>query len=166
MHFLTRISFYFGCHLVFNPLLHNLDFQLPWKKCLLKTIWEKMLVTSKKHQWRSARTKWIFKQTIKNNLHTCTRYDLNWNASFNIHFIDFSYHLVFNPLPHNLDFQLPWKRGLFKTMWEMEKMLVTSIFSFFHNVFYPSPYQISMFDSHLFCRLQMLSTSVQNFVVW
>ena len=27
--------------------------------------------------------------------------------------------------------------NLLKTLWEKEKMLVTSIFSFFHNVFYP-----------------------------
>ena len=29
------------------------------------------------------------------------------------------------------------KRPLLKTLWEKEKMLVTSIFSFSHNVFYP-----------------------------
>ena len=29
-----------------------------------------------------------------------------------------------------------WERNLFKTLWEKEKMLVTSIFSFSHNVFY------------------------------
>ena len=28
---------------------------------------------------------------------------------------------------------------------------------FFHNVFYPFPKEISFFQSHLFCRLQMLS---------
>ena len=32
----------------------------------------------------------------------------------------------------------PGKRSLLKTLWEKVKMLVTSIFSFFHNVFYPS----------------------------
>ena len=30
------------------------------------------------------------------------------------------------------------KKSLFKTLWEKEKMLVISIFSFSHNVFYPS----------------------------
>ena len=29
-----------------------------------------------------------------------------------------------------------WERSLFKTLWEKEKLLVTSIFSFSHNVFY------------------------------
>ena len=31
-----------------------------------------------------------------------------------------------------------WRRRLLKTFWEKEKMLVTSIFSFFQNVFYSS----------------------------
>ena len=35
-------------------------------------------------------------------------------------------------------------------------MLVTSIFSFSHNVFYPLPEQIPIFQPHLFIRLQML----------
>ena len=34
--------------------------------------------------------------------------------------------------------QRPKERGLLKTVWEKEKMLKTSIFSFFHNAFYPS----------------------------
>ena len=44
-------------------------------------------------------------------------------------------------------------------------MLVTSIFSFSHNVFYPSQKQISHIHSRLFCRLYMLSiwTSIFSF---
>ena len=37
-----------------------------------------------------------------------------------------------------LTFKDPWKEVFLKTLWEKEKMLVTSIFSFSHNVFYPS----------------------------
>ena len=51
----------------------------------------------------------------------------------------------------------PEKQTLLKTLWEKEKMLVTSIFSFSHNVFYPFPKRISVFKSNPFCRLQMLS---------
>ena len=40
-------------------------------------------------------------------------------------------------LPHNPDFKRPRKRRLLKTLWEKEKMLVPSIFSLSHNVFYP-----------------------------
>ena len=40
-----------------------------------------------------------------------------------------------NPLPHNDDLWPFWgKKGLMKTLWEKEKMLITSIFSFSHNV--------------------------------
>ena len=46
-------------------------------------------------------------------------------------------HLI-NPLPHNPNFQQPWEKSLLKTLWEKEKMLVTSIFSFSHNVFHSS----------------------------
>ena len=45
--------------------------------------------------------------------------------------------MLFNSLPHSSDFQQPQERSLLKTSWEKEKMLVTSIFSFFYNVFYP-----------------------------
>ena len=37
------------------------------------------------------------------------------------------------------------------------KMLVTSTFSFYHNVFYPSQNNFFFFQLHLFCCLQMLS---------
>ena len=46
-------------------------------------------------------------------------------------------YLELNPFPNN-----PWSlrvcsRGLLKTLWEKEKLLVTSNFSFSHSVFYP-----------------------------
>ena len=41
-----------------------------------------------------------------------------------------------NSLPHNPDFYRAWQIGLLKTLWEKKNMLVTSIFSFSHNVFY------------------------------
>ena len=37
-------------------------------------------------------------------------------------------------------------RSLLKTLWEKEKMLVTSIFSFSHNVFYPSLNKFQFFS--------------------
>ena len=43
----------------------------------------------------------------------------------------------FNSLPHNPDFKQPWVKRPLKTLWRKEKMLVTSIFSFSHNVFNP-----------------------------
>ena len=43
-----------------------------------------------------------------------------------------------NSLPHNPDFKQPRRKSLLKTLWKKEKILVTSIFSFSQNVFYPS----------------------------
>ena len=44
--------------------------------------------------------------------------------------------LLFNPFPHNDTFWCPWETNLLKTLWEKEKLLVTSNFSFSHSVFY------------------------------
>ena len=42
-----------------------------------------------------------------------------------------------NPFSHNDTFWRPWETSLWKTLWEIEKLLVTSNFSFTHSVFYP-----------------------------
>ena len=52
-------------------------------------------------------------------------------------------------LPHNLDFWGARIKSLLKTLWEKEKMLVTSIFSFSHNVFYPFQNKFQFF-SHVY----------------
>ena len=57
--------------------------------------------------------------------------------------------------------------ALLKTLWEKEKMLVTSIFSFSHNVFYSSQNKFQVF-SHIhsvICKV-FYSGLVQNFVLW
>ena len=41
------------------------------------------------------------------------------------------------PFRHNDTFRHPWETSLLKTLWEKEKLLATSNFSFSHNVFYP-----------------------------
>ena len=46
-------------------------------------------------------------------------------------------HATLNPFPHNDTFWRPWETTLLKTLWEKEKLLVTSNFSFSHSVFYP-----------------------------
>ena len=45
-------------------------------------------------------------------------------------------HVLFNPFPHNDTFWCPGETSLLKTLWEEEKLLVTSNFSFSHSVFY------------------------------
>ena len=41
-----------------------------------------------------------------------------------------------NPFPHNDTFWCPWETSILKTLWEKEKLLVMSNFSFTHSVFY------------------------------
>ena len=53
---------------------------------------------------------------------------LSWRKSF--------FSRSFNPFPHNDTFLCPWETSLLKTLWEKEKLLVTSNFSFSHSVFY------------------------------
>ena len=43
----------------------------------------------------------------------------------------------FNPFPNKPWFLLFFSTSLLKTLWEKEKLLVTSNFSFSHSVFYP-----------------------------
>ena len=43
---------------------------------------------------------------------------------------------IFNPFPHNDTFWRPWETILLKTLWDKEKLLVTSNFSFSHSDFY------------------------------
>ena len=38
---------------------------------------------------------------------------------------------------HNDTFWRLWETSLLKTLWEKEKLLVTSNFSFSHSIFYP-----------------------------
>ena len=42
----------------------------------------------------------------------------------------------FNPFLHNDTFWRPWETSLLKTLWEKEKLLEMSNFSFIHCVFY------------------------------
>ena len=56
---------------------------------------------------------------------------------------------------------------MLKTLWEKEKMLVTSIFFFSHNVFYQSQKEF-LFLSYIYfvvCKCFQFGP-VQNFVVW
>ena len=44
--------------------------------------------------------------------------------------------IFINPFPHNDTFWRLWETSLLKTLWEKEKLLVTSNFSFSRSVFY------------------------------
>ena len=73
--------------------------------------------------------------------------------------------MIINPLPHNPD--ILWPRGirLLKTLWEKEKILVTSIFSLSPQCFLPCPREILWFGLPLTCKCFEFG-HVQNFVSW
>ena len=59
-----------------------------------------------------------------------------------------------NPLPTITTFNDPGNEAFLSTLWEKEKMLVTRIFSFFHNVFYPfqNKFQFSIHIYFVICK--------------
>ena len=60
----------------------------------------------------------------------------------------------------------PQEIGLLKTLWEKEKMLVTSIFSFSHNVFYSSRHKFQFLSHNYFVICKCFEFGpVYNFVV-
>ena len=79
-----------------------------------------------------------------------------WNAIL-IELLYITMQYFFNSLPHNPDFQRPWKRSLLKTLCEKERMLVTNIFSSFPQCFLSFLKRISNFKSYLCWCLKMLS---------
>ena len=62
--------------------------------------------------------------------------------------------IILNPLPNNATFWRTKDIYLWKRFWEKQKLLVTSNFSFSHNVFYPV--------WHIFFILNALSNVVCN----
>ena len=74
---------------------------------------------------------------------------------------------LFNPFPNKPWFLWIYSTSLLKTLWEKEKMLVTSIFSFSHSVFY----SIRKINHH-FSNIQLVVCKcfqfghVRNSVVW
>ena len=69
------------------------------------------------------------------------------------------------PFPNKPWFLRVCSTSLWKTLWEKEKLLVTSNFSFFHNVFYWRTF--CHFHQVWNCRLQTLSVwKSLKFVVW
>ena len=68
---------------------------------------------------------------------------------------------IINPLPHNGRFY--WERSISNTLREMEKLVVTNIFSISHNVFYPIKEELHHL-SHIFAKHQFAQG--YNFVFW
>ena len=72
-----------------------------------------------------------------------------------------------NPFPDKPWFLRVYGTSLLKTLWEKEKMLVTSIFSFSHSVFYSIKEINPHFSNIQFVVCKCFQFShVQNSVVW
>ena len=125
----------------------------PWSLCvcstsLLKTLWEKeqLLLTSFLPIWRT----FYFHQNWN-----CRRQTLSVWTSLKVVLCERFFFFFFgvvkscqlfdNPFPHNDTFWCPWETSLLKTLWEKEKLLVTSNNSFSHGVFYPFGYFSAIF---------------------
>ena len=73
----------------------------------------------------------------------------------------------YNPNPNKPWFLRVCSISLLKTLWEKEKLLVTSNFSFSHSVFYPFWRTLCHSHQTKICRLQTLSVwKGVKFVVW
>ena len=74
---------------------------------------------------------------------------------------------LFNPFPHNDTFWSPLEASLLKTLWEKEKLLVTSNFSFTYSVFYPFREVSAIFIKVKIVVYKLFQFGpVYNFVVW
>ena len=62
--------------------------------------------------------------------------NINWLTAWCLPLFSTLSQLYLNPFPNNDTFWCPRERSLLKTLWEKEKLLVTSNFSFTHCVFY------------------------------
>ena len=72
-----------------------------------------------------------------------------------------------NPFPHKDTFWSPWETSLLKTLWEKEKLLVTSKFLLFPQCFLPVWITFCHFLQIWNCRLQSLSIPKSlKFVIW
>ena len=75
--------------------------------------------------------------------------------------------ICLNPFPNKPWFLRVCSTGLLKTLWEKEKLLVTSNFSFSHSVFYPFQELSAIFIKFRICHLQTLSVwKSLKLVVW
>ena len=71
-----------------------------------------------------------------------------------------------NPFPNKPWFLRVCRRSFLKTLWEKEKLLVTSNFSFSHSVFYPFRELFAIFIKFEIVVCKVLVWKSLKFVVW
>ena len=73
---------------------------------------------------------------------------------------------LFNPFPNKPRVLHVCSTSLLKTLWEKEKLLLTSNFSFSHSIFYPFADLSSIFNSYLKSSFSFNFWKSLKFVVW
>ena len=106
-------------HVTLNPFPNKPLFLRVCSTSLLKTLWEK-----KKTLWEKV------KMLVTSIFSTPTMF-------YTFSKIIASLYVTLNPFPNKPLFLRVCSTSLLKTLWEKEKMLVTSNFSFSNSVFYP-----------------------------
>ena len=115
----------------FNFYMADLPISSPWS-LIIAAMSLNMLFISTMSRWKE-KQKMTEKQQHRIQVPT-----LAWKCSHSRNSkskLGLSDWLVFNPFPLNDTFWRPWETSLLKTLWEKEKLLVTSNFSFSHSVF-------------------------------
>ena len=108
----------------------------------------------------------ISSQILLWTFHISITISCQWNSIYCLSSLPMIYNKI-NPFPNKPWFLRVCSISLLKTLWEKEKLLVTSNFSFSHSVFYP--FWTTFFHFHQIqnCRLQTLSVwKSLKFVVW
>ena len=114
-------DFLFAIIIIFNLLSNNKI--LDWSK--LKALADDKINVTKKLTIATGRVEDIVGKGVNADYHHFFLFPLCFEK------------VLINPFPHNDTFCRPWETSLLKTLWEKEKFLVTSNFSFSHSVFYP-----------------------------
>ena len=73
---------------------------------------------------------------------------------------------LFNPFPNKLWVLRVCSTSLLETLWKKEKLLVTSNFSFSHNIFYPFGELSAIFISLRIVVCKLFQFESLNFFVW
>ena len=174
-----------------NILLSDLVFDLPWPIFKLVQDFIRINISTKFYDYQTQNvalertkgekltthdgrhTNWHSTITIAHTEHFVLRWAKKyWSPSFStfptlLSKVVFITVIKINPFPNKPWFLRVCSTCLLKTLWEKEKLLVTSNFSFSHSVFYLYEELFFHFRQIWNCRLQTLSVwKSRKFVIW
>ena len=132
-----------NCLFFLNPSLYILILT-HWKKSFMKTLWKKVKLHKMSNFTLFHKVFYAIciLKSFKSHISVviCSFFEFGtvskWCIGEWVKWNTLNDPRLFNPFPHNDTFWRLWKTSLLKTLWEKEKLLVTSNFSFSHSVFY------------------------------